>query len=76
MLCTLNPKPKSAGLPKELMFEGDHTPLYVHTLTVGFRALIVSVLPLLLAIMADIGDGLFHVGDWGQGGAWALCVKY
>lgn len=67
---------KSTGLLEVLVFEGDYTPLYIHALAVGFGALVVSVLPLLLAIMADMGDGFLHIGDWGQGGAWVFCVEH
>lgn len=67
---------ESAGLLKMLVLKGNYTPLYVYTLTVGLGALIVPVLSLFLAIVADVGDWLLSVGDQGQGRTRILLIKH
>ena len=67
---------KLAGLLEVWVFKQNYTPPDIYTLTVQFWALVVPVLSLLLAIMADMSKGLLTISDEGQGRARVFCVEH
>ena len=54
----------------------NYTPPDIYTLTVQFWALVIPVLSLFLAIMADVSKGLLTISDGGQGRARVFCVEH